>query len=354
VGFLSADLRDHPVGYFAEPLFEHRDPGRVELYCYSFDPKPPDALRTLFAAQATGFRDVAAHSPREAALAIAADELDVLVDLGGSTGHNRPEVMAWRPAPKQASWLGYAHSLGLPAVDGLICDRFNRPEEDALLAEAPWVLPGAFYALGGSTFDDRHAIAAGTAEDRQGVLTFGAASNPAKYTPQLLRTWAEITAAVPGARFAFVRPEGASVVFRRNVTAAFGEAGVGPDRLEFRAGGARHMAHYNALDISLDTFPHSGGTTTVESLWMGVPVVTLKGPALYERLSWSILAHLDLTGLAAGDLAGYRAAALALAADAGRRRELHAGLRARLRASPLGNGPAFARDFYDLLDSKAR
>jgi predicted O-linked N-acetylglucosamine transferase (SPINDLY family) len=354
VGLLSADLRNHPVGYFAEPLFDHRDPSRTELYCYSFDPRPPDKLRTVLAAQTSGFRSIAGRSSREAAQIITDDNLDILVDLGGTTGHNRAEVMAWRPAPRQASWLGYVHSVGLPTIDGLICDRFNRPEDEALLAEPAWVLPGAYYALGASTFDGRHAIDPATPEKRLGVITFGTASNPTKYTPEALKTWAEITAAVPDARFAFVRRECGSAVFRRNVAAAFAAHGVSPDRLDFHLVESDHMALYNAIDISLDTFPATGGTTTIESLWMGVPVVSLKGPALFERLSWSILSHLNLADLAADDPDGYRATALTLALDGERRRELRATLRRRLRESPLGDGHGFARGFFGLLEDKAR
>jgi predicted O-linked N-acetylglucosamine transferase (SPINDLY family) len=129
---------------------------------------------------------------------------------------------------------------------------------------------------------------------------------------------------------------------------------VGPERLDFHVAGAEHMRLYNAIDISLDTFPLTGGTTTVEALWMGVPVVSLVGPAFYERLSWSILGHAGLAELVADDLEGYRAAALALAADPRRRRELRAGLRTRLRESPLGDGAGFARDFFGLLEAKAR
>jgi predicted O-linked N-acetylglucosamine transferase (SPINDLY family) len=354
VGFLSSDLRNHPVGYFVEPLFDHRDPDRTELYCYSFDPRPPDARRTVFAHQADGFRTLAGLATPAAAQAIADDDLDILVDLGGTTGHNRAEVMAWRPAPIQASWLGYVHSVGLPTIDGLICDRFTRPADDALLCETPWVLPGVYYALGAAPFDDRHPIGPATPEARRSVLTFGTAGNPTKYTPELLAAWAEITAAVPGARFAFLRRECGSAVFRRNVAAAFAARGVAADRLEFHSYADEHLPLYDLIDVSLDTFPLTGGTTTLEALWMGVPVVGLKGPALFERLSFSILSHAGLADLVADDLAGYRAAALGLAADPQRRGELRQTLRRRLRESPLGDAAGFAKDFYALLEKKAR
>jgi predicted O-linked N-acetylglucosamine transferase (SPINDLY family) len=129
---------------------------------------------------------------------------------------------------------------------------------------------------------------------------------------------------------------------------------VAAERIVFRAVRAGHMLVYNEIDITLDTFPLTGGTTTVEALWMGVPVVSLRGEAFYERLSWSILANLGLQDMAADDLEGYRAAALALAADGPRRAALRATLRDRFRASALGDTAGFARDFYDLVERTVR
>ena len=354
LGFLSSDLRRHPVGYFVEPLFAHLDPERFELFCYAFDRGPADDLQAVFERGATAFRRMPEVSAREAAQAIAADNLDMLIELGGSTSGNRLEVMAWRPAPRQASWLGYPHSAGLEAIDNLIVDPWNMPPDRSLLVETPLVMPRSWIALGPATFNDEATIEPEPPETRTAVLTFGTANNTYKYTPESLRTWAQITAAVPGARFAFIRPEGASAAFRRHVCAAFAAAGVGPERIVFEAVRGAHLPHYNAIDISLDTFPLTGGTTTVEALWMGVPVVSLKGEAFYERLSWSILANAGLADLAAEDLDGYRKIALDLAADRGRRAELRATLRQRLRASPLGDTAGFARDFYALIEGAVR
>lgn len=353
LGLLSSDLRRHPVGYFAEPLFQHLDTQRFELFCYGFDTGPPDELQSQFMAAAK-FRRLGEATPRETAQVIADDDLDLLIDLGGSTALNRLEVMAYGAAPRQASWLGYPHSAGLSTIDGLICDPFNRPPDAALLAEAAWVLPHSWIALGPATFSEAQAIDPELPETRNGVLTFGTANNPYKYTARALRTWASIVAAVPGSRFLFLRPEGASASFRANIAEAFEAEGVAADRIVFRAVRGAHLAHYNEIDITLDTFPLTGGTTTVEALWMGAPVVTLRGEAFYERLSWSILANLGLEELAADDLAGYRDAALQLAGDPSRRAELSATLRARMTASPLGDAEGFARDFYALVENTVR
>ncbi|THD79848.1 MAG: tetratricopeptide repeat protein [Phenylobacterium sp.] len=354
LGLLSSDLRRHPVGYFVEPLFEHLDPGRFEVFCYAFDRGPADDLQAAFIARAAAFRRMPEASARDAAQAIADDDLDLLIELGGSTSGNRLEVLAWRPAPRQASWLGYPHSAGLAAIDGLIVDPFNTPADRSLLLETPLVMPRSWIALGAATFNDEAVIEPELPEARTGALTFGTANNTYKYTAASLQAWAQVTAAVPGARFAFIRPEGASAAFREHVTAAFAAEGVEAGRVAFHAVRGGHLPHYNQIDISLDTFPLTGGTTTVEALWMGVPVVSLKGPAFYERLSWSILANAGVGDLVADDLAGFRRIALDLAADRGRRTELRASLRQRLRASPLGDTAAFARDFYDLIERTVR
>lgn len=354
LGFLSADLRSHPVGYFVEPLFEHLERERFDLFCYALDPGPPDELQARFAAAATVFRRLADHSARDIAQTIADDDLDLLIELGGSTHMNKLEVLAWRPAPLQASWLGYPHSEGLPEIGGLVTDPWNTPPNRDLLLEQPWVMPRTWIALGATAFSDAYAIDPRPPEERQDVLTFGTANNPYKYTRGALRAWARITAAVPGARFCFLRPESASSVFRENVTAAFAEEGVGIERIVFRAVRGAHMAHYNEIDITLDTFPLTGGTTTVEALWMGAPVVSLRGEAFYERLSASILTNAGLADLIADDLHAYHAAALALAADRPRRAELRTSLRERLRAGPLGDTGAYAVEFYDLIERRVR
>jgi predicted O-linked N-acetylglucosamine transferase (SPINDLY family) len=342
------------VGYFVEPLFRHLNRRRFEVFCYGFDRAAPDALQGFFETRASAFRRMGELASRAAAERIAADDLDVLIELGGSTLGNRLEVMAYRPAPRQASWLGYPHSAGLAAIDALICDPFNVPPDRSLLVETPLILPRSWIALGPATFNDQVPIATGTPEARNGALTFGTANNPYKYTPAALRTWAEITAAVPGARFAFIRPEGASEAFRGNVLRFFEAAGVGAERVVFHAVRGAHLAWYDEVDISLDTFPLTGGTTTTEALWMGVPVVSLKGPAFYERLSWSILANAGLLELVADDLAEFRRIALELAADRERRTALRSGMRARLQASPLGDTEGFARDFFELIESWVR
>ncbi len=346
VGFMSSDLRHHPITYFALPLLEGYDREKVEVFCYSFNENPPDRVQHLLAEQVTGFRHWPRQPDAQVAEGIAADGLDILFELGGSTAMNKLEVMARRPARLGASWLGYPHSAGLEQIDLILTDPWLQPEDPRLLIERPFQMPETWVAL--SRMFAPHEIAEGTPEARRGVLSFGTANNPYKYTPACLDAWAAVLRAVPGSRFVFLRPEGAAPSFVAGAKAAFARRDVDPDRLEFIGVRGDHMRHYNAIDIALDSLPHVGGTTTCEALWMGVPTVSLVGPGFPERLSYSNLANAGLADLAVFSVADYVAKAVELAADPARRLALRQGLRAQIAAHPLGQPERFTRAFYDL------
>jgi predicted O-linked N-acetylglucosamine transferase (SPINDLY family) len=349
LGFMSSDLRRHPVGYFALPLFEHIDRERFDVFCYSFFQGPLDPIQEFITQRVTAYRWNPDIGAPEAAQMIADDQLDLLIELGGSTHMNKLDVMAYRPALLQASWLGYPHSAGLSTIDHLMVDPFLMPERPDLLIEKPMTMPKSWIALGRLAFPEGHVIDPRPPHSREGVITFGTANNTYKYGPEMLAAWARIVAAVPGSRFLFVRPEGSSNSFRRNVRAHFEAQGVAAERVVFEAVRGAHMPHYNRIDIALDTFPQTGGTTTCEAAWMGVPTVSLIGPTLYERLSYSILANSGLGDLCTTTVDDYVAKAVQLAADRARIADLRVNLREQLKASPLGQTEQFATDFYDLV-----
>lgn len=345
LGLMSSDLRNHPVSYFALPLIEGYDRDRFELYCYSWSTAPVDAVQRHIATQVDGFRHAPAIADRDAAQLIADDRLDMLFELGGTTYMNKLRVMAWRPAKLQASWLGYPHSAGPESIDHILVDPHLRPEDPALLIERPFQLARSWVVLGRLGFNDRVAIEPGLPSTRAGHVTFGTMNNPYKYTPDSLALWARITQATDGAHFLFVRPEGATEAFRTNIRAIFQQHGVAPERVEFEAVRGTHLPHYNRIDIALDTFPQTGGTTTCEALWMGVPTVTLVGEAFYERLSHSNLINAGLPGLSTFSHAAYLRRAVELAADTDTRQLWRHGLRAQIRRNPLGRADWFVDDF---------
>ncbi|MBD3759542.1 tetratricopeptide repeat protein [Rhizorhabdus sp.] len=350
IGFMSSDLRGHPVSYFAWPLFEHVDRDRFEIYCYSwYEEGEPDTTQHRIASMVDAFRWHPLIGSREAAQLIANDDLDILFELGGMSHMSKLDVMAWKPARRCASWLGYPHSTGLETIDYLLVDPFLNPPDPKLLIEKPLLMPQSWIAMGGLAFPDNLAITPLAPVRRNGIVTFGTANNPYKYNEAMLRTWAQVMARVPGSRFIFVRPESGSKVFVRNILAQFAAEGVSSDRIEFRAVRGGHMTHYNDIDVALDTFPQTGGTTTCEALWMGVPTVTVIGEALFERLSYSILSNAGLNDLCAATPETFIDIAVKLASEPDRIQALRTGLRDQIRAGPLGNEKQFARDFYDLI-----
>lgn len=346
VGFMSSDLRHHPITYFTLPLLEGYDRDRVEVFCYSFCEKEPDQVQRHLETQVTAFRHWPKRPDAQVAEGIAADGLDILFELGGSTAMNKLEVMAYRPARLGASWLGYPHSAGLEQIDLILTDPFIHPEDPRLLIERPFEMPETWVAL--SRMFAPHEIAEGLPQARKGHLTFGTANNPYKYTPACLDAWAACLRAVPGSRFVFLRPEGGVDSFVQGARTAFARRDVDPDRLEFIGVRGDHMRHYNEMDIALDSLPHVGGTTTCEALWMGVPTISLVGPGFPERLSYSNLSNAGLGDLAVFSGPDYVSRAAELAADPDRRLALRHGLRAQIAANPLGRPKRFTRHFYDL------
>jgi predicted O-linked N-acetylglucosamine transferase (SPINDLY family) len=345
---MSSDLRQHPVGYFALPLFDHVDDERFEVFVYSYYTGKEDSAQRHITERVSGYRWWPDISIPQAAERIAEDQLDMLIELGGSTHMNKLEVMAYKPAPLQASWLGYPHSAGLETIDYLVCDPITVPPNPDLLIEKPLLMPKSWIALGARFFSNTVEIKEAP-ELRNGFITYGTANNPHKYTREVLRTWAKVVAATPNSKFAFIRPEGSGESFRANITRQFEAEGVSADRVIFHPIRGAHLPFYNEVDITLDPFPLTGGTTTAETLWMGVPLVSLIGPAFYERLSASIMTNSGIGDLAVNSLDDYLAAALKLAGDRERRLELRGSLRDRMRNGPLGQTDQFASDFYDMI-----
>jgi predicted O-linked N-acetylglucosamine transferase (SPINDLY family) len=345
VGFMSSDLRNHPVSYFALPLLERFDRDAVEVYCYSFCTKQPDAVQQHIERQVTQFRLWPNINDEQAARGIRADDLDILFELGAMTQMNKLGVMAWRPARLGASWLGYPHSAGLSAIDYILMDPHTLPTEPGLLLEKPFMMPDSWVVLGRLGFVDS-PIDERLPQERQGALTFGTANNPYKFTPACFDAWAAVLREVEQSRFLFLRPEAATETFRRNAARIFAERGVDPERLDFVGVRGTHLPHYNRIDIALDSLPHVGGTTTCESLWMGVPTVTLAGIGFCERLAHSNLVNAGVPELSAPDVAGYVRIAVDLAHDRAKRRHLRGQLRSMIRNHPLGQEQRFVDAFY--------
>jgi predicted O-linked N-acetylglucosamine transferase (SPINDLY family) len=344
VGYVSPDFGLHPVGRFLLPLLERHDRSRVEIACYAEVPRL-DPLGERFRQLADLWRPTVGLSDADLAACIASDGVDLLVDLAGHTAHNRLPVFARRPAPVQASWLGYANTTGLSAIDWRITDAVADPPgvTDALHTERLMRLPDGFLCFGPPAPAPPVSPSPLLAN---GYVTFGSFNALSKLTPSVIAVWGRLLASIPGARLVVKALGLADVPSRRRLGAALREAGAPPGSVTLLPGlanPAEHLAAYRLMDIALDPFPYNGTTTTCESLFMGVPVITLAGDRHAARVGASLLNRVGFDQLVAGDADGYLAAARALAGDPRALTELRSGLRERLLRSPLCDARRFAR-----------
>jgi protein O-GlcNAc transferase len=342
IAYLSPDYRQHPVAFFMEAPLTHHDRTRFEVFGYHTDGRV-DATTRRLKALADHWRWMVAPSEQALEQVIREDGIDILVELSGHTEGQQLGMLARRVAPVQMTYLGYPNSTGLAAIDYRITDARADPpgEADSLHVEKLLRLPETFlcYTPPESTID----IAVPPAR-RNGFITFGSFNNFAKLSPTLLGLWAKILTAVPGSRLMIktrgLEDPGLRTLLRDRLE----RAGLARERLRLVSPTLDHSEHmdaYGEVDIALDAFPYHGTTTTLDALWMGVPVISLAGDRHASRVGLSILACLELTELIACSPDEYVATAVQLAADEPRLEQLRKTLRTRLAESALTDGKGF-------------
>jgi protein O-GlcNAc transferase len=340
VGYVSGDFRWHSAAMGFGPILAH-DPRQVEAICYA-DVARPDTRTAWFASQAPRWRDVAGWSDAAIAEQIRADQIDILVDLGGHSASGRLLVFARKPAPIQVTAWGYATSTGLDAMDAFLVDPVVAPpDEQRWYVEELVQLPSVVCYEPPANLP---AVVPPPSIER-GVITFGSLNRATKLTPAALDAWARIVAAVPGSRMLFKSPGLDDAENLSRILDAFAAHGVAPDRIDVLGTSTQpeHLAAFGRVDVQLDPFAHSGGVTTFEGLLTGVPTVTLRGDRVANRLSASFLATIGLPDLVAETVDEYVAIASGLAERADWLVTQRATLRQRVLASPLGNVQAYTR-----------
>ncbi len=341
VGYVSADLGRHPVGFFLLPVIEAHDGDQVTSICYATRYLADDVSDALRSACDT-WTDARRLDDEALAERIRADGIDILVDLSGHTAHHRLLAFARRPAPVQATWLGYFDTCGLEAINYLITDAWEVPgQRRQRFLEEVVTLPAGRFAYRPPAYAPEPA---GPPSLATGRITFGSFNNLGKVTEEVIALWSQVLAAVTGSRLLLKWPSLADPDVAGSIARRFAAHGISHDRLLLR-GGSPHgpmLAEYGDVDIALDPFPFSGCLTTVEALWMGVPVITLEGSRPVARQSAAILARLGLSDFVAGSGEDYVRRARALADDIDRRSALRKGLRGRMSASTLLDGWAVA------------
>ncbi len=340
VGYLSADFRNHVVGWNLLALLREHDHAACEVFCYS-GVTVPDELTERFRGYADQWRPVAGLSDDRLAALIREDRIDVLLELSLHTAGNRLKVFAEKPAPVQVTWAGYPGSTGVSAIDYRFSDPYLDPagQDDTCYVEESVRLPDSFWCF---TPPPEAGSVNVLPALRRGYVTFGCLGNFCKVNPDVLRLWAQVLRRVTRSRMIVLADEGSHRDDTRELLAA---QGVDPDRVSFvpRQNRSDYLATYGSIDVGLDTFPYNGHSTSLDALWMGVPVVTLVGRTVVGRAGFSQLSNLGLTDLVAWSPAQFVEIGCSLAADLPRVADLRGSLRDRMRASPLMDAPRFAR-----------
>ena len=350
IGFISGDFRNHSVARFIWPLFKYLPRNKVRLYGYSTTAWSQE-WGMHFEDVGEVLADVSKCDQSELCEIIRNDELNVLVDLTGFTKGSRTGALANRCAPVQITWLGYPGTTSVNEIDYIFTDSFQAPTSEALVSEKLLVSNGTSVCI-----ENLPEVNIGKElpSTIRGYITFGSLNNPYKFNRETLKAWAEIMMQSNGSKILLIRREYSSFLLRENIRCVMAKYGVDPDRIIFfdnRFAKRNYLDCYNEIDISLDTYPVTGGTTTIDSLWMGVPVVSMEGNSIHQRISSAILRHAGCSELIANNYAEFTQIALSLCQDINQRIYLRSTLREQLKTSELCNVDKFTKDFYEAIES---
>lgn len=351
IGYVTPDLRAHSVAYFFEPLLAHHDRSRFEIVCY-VESGRPDATAERLWQLPDAVRITGGQSDESVAAMIRDDQIDILVDLAGHTDHNQLPVFARKPAPLQITYLGYPNTTGLRAMDYRITDAWADPPgmTEHLHTEKLVRLDKGFLCFVPPA--ESPDISPLPATER-GYVTFGSFNVLTKITPEILALWAQILTRVPNSRLLIKNRQLTDQTLQQRLLAQFKAHGIGSERIDMQGRTSKedHMAAYGKVDIALDTYPYNGTTTTCDTLWMGIPVITRAGTSHVSRVGISLLTRVGLSHLIAAADQQYIDHAARLAADLNQLGELRRGLRDRFVRAGLTDGASFTRDFESVYTS---
>nr|CAX46402.1 putative SPINDLY protein [Rosa lucieae] len=345
IGYVSPDYFTHSVSYFIEAPLAHHEYAKYKVVVYSAVVKA-DAKTIRFRDKVLKkggiWRDIYGIDEKKVASIVREDKIDILVELTGHTANNKLGTMACRPAPVQVTWIGYPNTTGLPAIDYRITDSLaDSPDSKQKHVEELVRLPECFLCY---TPSPEAGPVSPTPALSNGFITFGSFNNLAKITPKVLQVWARILSAIPNSRLVVKCKPFSCDSVRERFLSTLEQLGLEPlrvDLLPLILLNYDHMQAYSLMDISLDTFPYAGTTTTCESLYMGVPCVTMAGSVHAHNVGVSILSTVGLGNLIAKNEEEYVQLAVQLASDITALSNLRMSLRDLMSRSPVCDGPKF-------------
>jgi predicted O-linked N-acetylglucosamine transferase (SPINDLY family) len=341
VGVVSGDLRQHAVTYFLENIAQHINHANIELVAYSTDVRADHVthrIKPLF----SEWHSLALLNDEQAANLIHSDGIHVLIDLSGHSAGNRLPVFAWKPAPVQVSWLGYWASTGVQEIDYVLTDAVSLPEDlQSQFVEKIQYLPDTRLCF---TEPQPTVEVSPLPALRNGFITFGSFQTMAKVSDSVLALWAQVMQSVPNSKMRWQSKAFGAESYRQSVKQRFTQLGIDESRVELVAFASRedYFAAHAQIDILLDTFPFTGGTTTCEALWLGVPTLTMAGETMVARQGASLLTAAGLSDWVTESQAQYLEKAVQFCSDLKQLSQLRANLRAQVLGSPLFDGKRFA------------
>jgi predicted O-linked N-acetylglucosamine transferase (SPINDLY family) len=353
LAYISPDLKSHVVSHFFRGLVNHRDRGRFELFLYSnLDEGSEDEVTELYRQNADHFINVSGMKDLELAERIRADGIQILVEMSGYTSGSRLPALVYRPAPVQIGYLGYPFSYGLEEFDFHISDPWiDGPDNDSYFVEKTIRMPQSFLSFGELYEQNIDPIAPRL---KNGFITFGSLNNTYKLNRKTVELWARILHRVPGSRMYLNHPNYKLQATQDAIYAEFAKHGIERDRISIitaKHPEGAHLRYYNDMDIMLDSMPLTGGTTTAETLWMGVPVITKVGDAHPQRMSYSMIKNvgINLDDCIAFSEDEYVERAVALAENHERLDELRQTIPVAIRSSIMCDPVRFAAQMESVL-----
>jgi predicted O-linked N-acetylglucosamine transferase (SPINDLY family) len=353
IGLVSADYRQHPGGMLFYPFIEHYDRNSLEIFCYYNNHKYDDMTHAI-KSKCDTWREVISLSNQQLFDTVRKDKIDVLIDMNGHTDKNRLKFFSMKPCRIQATWLGFFNTTGVSAINYFISDDFTTPDwMQKCFSEKIVRLPHSRFCY---VAPDYSPLISLSPAEWKGYVTFGAFNNCSKLSDTTIKMWAGVLKNVPKSRMMLKWKSYRDKSVREWIIGRFQQEGISKNRILMRndINHAQMLADYSSVDIVLDTFPFNGGMTSIEALWMGVPIVTLAGTTPASRQTGSFLRLLGLDELIAETQDEYIAAAVKLASDRTRLYDIRSSLRLKMKRSPLMDGQLFAKNMQTLFEQMLR
>jgi len=349
IGFISGDFREHPIGFFLLDTLKHLKNKNLKLFAYSNFIKK-DNLSTKIKCHFANWHEIANLNDLEVINQIRKDGINILFDLSGHSAHNRLPIFINKPAPVQVSWAGYLASTGIPEMDYIMGDPYvTPPESKSQFAENILCLPNIWVCLSKPNFEVKKIDF--TPAAKNGFVTFGCFNNLDKLNEKVINLWAKILSSVPSSKLILKNPMLKNKHIKKKIIDQFEKHKINMKKLVLEKGSQRKelLESYNRIDIGLDPFPYSGGTSSFEAIWMGVPVLTKKGSKFISCTTKSINRNIGMSNWIAHDENEYLMKAIEFSKNLEQLSKIRKNLILTAPDSPLFNASLFAEQFKNLI-----